>query len=47
MSTIKIPTNEKIKASFIFPAFSQIVCEPSYNIIKMLKTQDIYNAAIL
>ena len=47
MLTVKIPTNDKIKAGFTFPTFSWIIGEPSDNTIKTLETHTIRNAAMV
>ena len=43
MSTVKIPTNGKIKSGFTFLAFSSIIGELSYNTMKTLEIHAICN----
>ena len=43
MSSIKIPSNDKIRASFTYPVFDKII--PTYQSIQTLEKQAIRNAA--
>ena len=45
MASVKIATNDEIKAGFIFPTLTKITGEPTYNSIKKIETQIIRNAA--